>query len=257
MRRSQLASHVSRVWNRLRRAWASFTATPAEAWDHKRAQEYEFDASARWMIENAPALSATIADAKRRGERWAGSRAIEEFFPEDSSAWPRFAEHISTRTCLEIGPGPCGAMSTWWWAGKKIVIDPLADRYRELASQLCSETWWTPDITYYSECAEHLIPELEGAIDGTIVCRNALDHCAAPMLVVENIARYAAPNCVLLLWTDLWHFDGGDTGHRNISRDAAGFAADLRARGFEIEHEFSGMRPDGSTIDFGCRATKL
>ena len=122
--------------------------------------------------------------------------------------------------------------------------------------ELYKRTWYNDDLELYAHPAEDLISELVGAIDGAIMCRNTLDHCADPMRVLENIAAYAKPGCYLLLWTDLWHLHGHDEGHRNITTDKEGFKKSIRDLGFEILYSFDGVRQDGSTIEYGCRARK-
>ena len=75
------------------------------------------------------------------------------------------------------------------------------------------------------------------------------------MQVLENIARYAAPGCYLLLWTDLYHPGGHDEGHRDITRDPAKFTRKLCELGFTIE--YATPKKDGrNTIHYGCRARK-
>lgn len=117
--------------------------------------------------------------------------------------------------------------------------------------------FFTDDIKCYSQEAEKYIQDLEHSITGFVFSRNTLDHCENPWLILENISRYAAPGCILLLWTDLWHLKDIDEKHGNIIRDKDIFEEKLISLGFKIDSVFSDVREDKSTIEYGCIATKL
>jgi len=230
-----------------------------DCFDHNRAQEIELIWSEQWIKKNFETLYAEIEFHKLNGDRWPGREElnINGFYGGSQQVWMDMATYIEGKTCLEIGPGPCGALAGWWWIQNRIFIDPLIREYKRISLDIFKRTWYTDDIILYAQPAENLIRELLGKLDGVIICRNALDHCADPMLVLENIAAYANPGCYLLLWTDLWHLTGHDEGHRNISKDKIGFENLLKRLGFEILYSFDNMRQDGSTIEYGCRARKV
>jgi len=218
------------------------------------AQQYEQQHSERWIQENFETLFARIEAARRAREISCGSLLVSEFFSNDDGRWLEFARNVQDKTCLEVGAGPCGELAHWWWLKHRFVIDPLAAEYKRVSLQLFQRTWYTDDMRLYSQPAERVIDELRGAIDGAIVCRNTLDHCDNPFLVLSNIAAYAKPGCQLLLWTDLWHPSGHDAGHRNIIREKKAFEQQLNALGFDILYSFEDReRP---TINYGCRAKK-
>lgn len=227
--------------------------------DHRRAQEYELRHSERFYRGNFENLYAEIEAAKANEERWPGRGELEVngFYGGSQQTWRELAAHVEGKTCLEIGPGPCGALVAWWWVKRRIFIDPLIEEYKRISLEHFKRTWYTDDLELYAQPAEDSIPELVGAIDGAIICRNTLDHCADPMRVLENIGAYAKPGCYLLLWTDLWHLHGSGEGHRNITKDKEGFEKSIRELGFEILYSFDGVRQDGSTIEYGCRARKV
>ena len=97
--------------------------------------------------------------------------------------------------------------------------------------------------------------QYDGKIDGAIMCRNTLDHCADPIKIMDNIVKYAAPGCFLFLWTDLWHKYGVNEGHRNICEDVGAFKNEIESRGFEIIYEFNQNKR--ATLNIGINAVKL
>ena len=228
----------------------------AGSFNWREAQEYELRHSRTWISDNFESLFARIQTARERGERWPGphGQVLKEFFAGDLVRWREFAEHISGRTCLEIGAGPCGALAIWWWVRRRIVIDPLVEEYRQLCLSIFGRTWYGEEIELYARPAESFIKELAHTIDGAIICRNTLDHCEEPMSVLQSISDYAAPGCVLLLWTDLWHPEGQDAGHRNITNDSASFERVVSTLGFDILRAFADH--DRATTNYGCCATK-
>jgi hypothetical protein len=139
---------------------------------------------------------------------------------------------------------------------RRIVIDPLVDKYRAYQLRRFGKTFWTADIETHAVPAEQMVEPLRGAVDGCIVSRNALDHMADPLAALEAIGAYAAPGCYLLLWCDIWHADGGDVGHRNITRSTHALDKMLDGLGFEIlQNGASFARSDGN-IDYGRLARK-
>jgi hypothetical protein len=117
-------------------------------------------------------------------------------------------------------------------------------------------TFFTPDIDGYSVAAETRVATIVGKIDGLIVCRNCLDHCDDPLVVLQNIAEYATPRCWLFLWTDIWHLHGPDEGHQNITRSQSVMRALLDGLGFEIIQEGRVIGKSAECVEFGCIARK-
>jgi hypothetical protein len=72
--------------------------------------------------------------------------------------------------------------------------------------------------------------------------------------IVSNIARYAAPGCKLLFWSEMNHGAEPDIGHYNITDDVADFLRFIEAMGFRVDRHFS-HHP--SMPDLGIVATKL
>jgi hypothetical protein len=229
---------------------------PDQEFDHSDAQHYEINSSERWLRKNFSPIYDNIQTAKGEGRYWSGpgDTAINEFFSGSKKDWGAFAASLRDKTCLEIGPGPCGALGIWWWVETKILVDPLILEYKALQLKMFKKTVYADDMRLLAQNAETLDPGLVGTIDGAIICRNALDHCDDPMEILRNLSKYAKTGCYLLLWTDLWHLDGHNEGHRNITKDRAKFEEDLKALGFEIQQTFEDK--GRHSINFGCRAIK-
>jgi hypothetical protein len=139
---------------------------------------------------------------------------------------------------------------------RRIVIDPLIEQYRSYQLRRFGETVWTEDIEAHACSAESVIAELRGAIDGSIICRNALDHTEDPMSVLAAVSQYAAPGCYLLLWTDIWHLRGLTIGHRNITRSAAAMDALLAGLGFDVVQTGASIRSADQFVEYGRLARK-
>jgi hypothetical protein len=118
------------------------------------------------------------------------------------------------------------------------------------------KTLWTSQIETHAQAAEQVRAELVGKIDGCIVSRNALDHMNDPLAALQAMGEYAAPGCFLLLWSDIWHHDGGDVGHRNITRSREAFEAALIGLGFVIVKQGTSLREERDYVEYGCIALK-
>ncbi|MGB2762529.1 MAG: hypothetical protein WBC21_03235 [Minisyncoccales bacterium] len=231
--------------------------------NHKQAQIYEFRSAYNWTHDNLKWFYGEFLLSKQKGDFWSGPydanghNVISDFFHNNESEWRSFANTIHNKTCLEIGSGPAGYLLLWHWARKRIIIDPLILQYKKLASEFGADKLFSSNLVLHEKPAEIFIDELDKSIDGCIVCRNTLDHCENPYLVLRNIARYAKPGCILLLWTDLYHLWGHDEKHRDITKDKKNFQNFLENIGFKIEYQLPDLRGDYRTINYGCVATKI
>ena len=142
------------------------------------------------------------------------------------------------------------------WIKDRVIIDPLIDVYRAEERRLTGKTFFTDDIRTFAMNAEVFIKDLAGAVDGCIVCQNTLDHCRRPLKVLKNLARYAAPGCFFLLWTDIWHPGGLDTGHRNITKSEGVMDDFLQRLGFEIVKKGRKIRGPKEYVEYGRIAVK-
>jgi hypothetical protein len=165
-------------------------------------------------------------------------------------------EHVRERTNLEIGSGPFGYLAPCYWMKRRIVIDPLIDKYRTYQLTHFGKTFWTAEIETHAVPAEQLVESLRGAVDGCIVSRNALDHMDDPLAALEAIGSYAASGCYLMLWSDIWHRDGGDIGHRNITKSPAALDKMLDGLGFAIVQNGANVRNSDECIEYSRLARK-
>ena len=94
-------------------------------------------------------------------------------------------------------------------------------------------------------------------MDGSLICRNCLDHCEDPFAVLFNISEYAAPGCYLLLWSDIWHLAGTDPGHHNLTKTEAMMDKIISGLGFEILRICSKIRDPSEYVEYGRLARKL
>jgi SAM-dependent methyltransferase len=214
--------------------------------DHKTAQEYELRSHRSWIQRNFERVY--FGRSADTSSKW-----LREWFPDEDS-FDYFQRQTAGKTCLEIGSGPSGNLIYFWWAARRIIIDPLVVEYRDISLKFYGKTWFD-GIELIPINAETLQTSLIGNVNGAIICRNTLDHCANPMQVLENIAAYTAPGCYLLLWTDLHHIGGHDEGHRDITSNPAAFTRKLLDLGFEIEY-ITPQKLGRNTIHYGCRARK-
>ncbi len=195
-----------------------------------------------------------IAANERRGGLW--HNAQDQWFNGDQALFEKFVEHVRPRVSMEIGSGPFGFLAPCYWMKRRIVIDPLVDEYRRYQMKRFGKTLWTSQIETHAQGAEEVRAELVGTIDGCIVSRNALDHMSDPLTALQAMAQYAGPGCYLLLWSDIWHHDGGDVGHRNITRSRSAFEALLIGLGFMIVKQGASLREAHDYIEYGCIAIK-
>jgi hypothetical protein len=134
---------------------------------------------------------------------------------------------------IEIGCGSYPDTNYLWSIKDRRVIDPLAERYKVFEEETFKKSFFE-GFKIYNQQAEDRIDELVGAVDGMIFCRNALDHTADPLSILENISDYAMSGCYLLLYTDLWHFSPTGDAHRCITKSVNVFDKLLKALGFRV-----------------------
>jgi hypothetical protein len=220
--------------------------------NHKLAQSYEL-LSAQRTIRRA---GGRWLDAIKSDRVAPTSESDDQWFCGSTALSVEFITHVKTRTNLEIGSGPMGHLASRPWMGQRIAIDPLIGKYKSYQIRKFGRTVWTNDIKTYANAAENLVPDLVGAIDGSIICRNALDHTEDPLGVLAAISQYAAPGCYLLLWTDIWHLRGVTIGHRNITKSVTAMDALLVGLGFDLLQDGASIRAPGEFIEYGRIARK-
>ena len=227
-------------------------SSPHKEFNHSTAQHYELSSNNQWSDLNFEKVY-SLVDTPEKATAHQLKMDNEFFTTEDFTK--SVVEHREGKICLEIGPGPSGGwVSHAKNAGQRILIEPLGLAYRNYQIRKFGKTLIGDDVQILITPAEDLIKDYVGAIDGAIMCRNALDHCSDPLKILENIGLYAAPGCFLFLWTDLWHHHDVDDGHCNITQDVEAFKESIQKMDFEIIHEFSDRNRE--TLNIGLNAIK-
>jgi hypothetical protein len=212
--------------------------------DFKKAQEHELEWQRNYIKDIFPA----------EHERWLQRKAtlpsnhcLASFFTADPS---EFNEYIKSRVALEIGCGSTPMLKECWDIKERIVIDPLAGDYDKIERELFGNSFFD-GLKIYSQPAEKEITELIHKIDGVIIFRNALDHSEDPLAIISRISSYAAPDCYLLFWSDIWHNHPNDDGHRNITRDGYALLATFRGLGWDWVCRVPKVRDGDDYIELG------
>jgi SAM-dependent methyltransferase len=239
--------------SRRRIAKIIFNFPEQEEWDHRTAQRYEIEHARQTIVGHFQQAYSTWQE---RPADFLSLKKDDEWFNGNAALYAEFSNGVAARTCLEIGSGPFGHLAPCRAFKKRIIIDPLAESYRDIQRELFGKTFFTDDIVLYPTSAETVIDRLLGQVDGLIVCRNALDHCEDPLAVLQNIADYAAPGCWLFLWTDIWHVAGTDAGHHNITRSHKMMTSLIHGLGFDILQMGRAIRDPAEYLEFGCIARK-
>lgn len=211
-------------------------------YNYNQAQKYELD----WQ-------EAYIKSAlKPEFDRWMKSKIdnpLASWFPDPKE----FLKHTKGKTGLDVGCGsipmlryPCGL-------GDRFVLDPLADDYKRIQTSVWGGSFFD-GLFVISKPAEEF---LTIKVDGVIIFRNALDHADDPLRILYNLSQYALPGCYLLFWTDLWHNDEPDPGHKNITRCTEMMDIILVALGWEFQHTIPAQRDTNVSLEYGGVWRKL
>ena len=157
----------------------------------------------------------------------------DNFFNGNLEDVKKFISHIKGKNCMDVGCG-CIPWTKDTWTVKHVdMVDPLVDKYKELEVGMFGKSFFDGDnVSIYPQGAETLIDSLVNTVDGYIFCRNTIDHSEDPMSILYNLSQYATSGCYLLFWSDIWHNNGGDTGHHSITRSKDAIDCLLRGLGF-------------------------
>lgn len=222
--------------------------------NHVDAQAFELDFQ----------RSHTIKVFKERYDEWLRNKQIygnvldpvklmtqweDNFFEGDVDLAAKFINHIQNKAGIDIGCGSTPWTRHTWTVSKQYILDPLADKYMSIQRELFGVSFFEDSIIY-SQNAEDRIDDLVGNIDGFIFFRNALDHSEDPLRILNNVSDYARPNCYLFFYSDIWHANGGDRGHRCITRSIPAMDKLLKGLGFKkltTQHPIK----DSSYVEYG------
>lgn len=252
-----LLKKIGKQFNKIKRFYYSH-----RTFSHTDAQAFEFNFGVKWMKKGELERSYTYWEqAKKEGiySQTAYERITANTSPhffQDKNEFDDFCRKTDGKKCLEIGSSTEGILVYFPWLTKRNLIDPLTAKYRKVQLNDWGKTIFTDDIKIHDQVAEVVIPELIGKVDGAIICRNTLDHTDDPWKILENMGAYAAEGCTLLLWTDIWHFNLTDPGHKNIVEDPAVLENKIKDLGFEIMRRLPDTEYHPDSIHYGCVAVK-
>ncbi len=190
--------------------------------NHVKAQEYEMNYQRGYIAKHF----------KKQYDEWLVNKEFQKdglipsilslmwehnFFNGDLEAIQAFINHIKGKISLDIGCGCIPWTKDTWDVKKQYMMDPLAYKYKAIEIELFGDSFFE-GTQIYANPAEEIKTELINTIDGFIFCRNAIDHSADPLSILNNISDYAMKGCYLLFWCDIWHVMGGDDGHHSITK---------------------------------------
>ncbi|MEX0343826.1 MAG: hypothetical protein AB3N20_02810 [Rhizobiaceae bacterium] len=220
-----------------------------KVWENS--QIYEFKHS-RLFMESAH--FAAYLESYKSGEPIFEQALRVHFFPEGSDEEiAALVDHARARNNLEIGPS-CGPVIFGFDAAKPpTIIEPVGEKIVEYQQEKFGFNVFE-NARLLSIDAAKPVAELEGAVDGAIYVRNCIDHSPKWPFIMSNIARYAAPGCRLIFWSEMNHGPEPDMGHYNMTDDVNDFLRFTEALGFRIDRHFS---DDPALPDLGIIATKI
>jgi len=175
------------------------------------------------------------------------------FFNEDKEEFDKFIKHISGKSVMDIGANAITPLITFDGPTRKIVIDPLFDKINDWQIENLGRSIFE-GMDCHSLPAELFLQPYAGKIDGCIICRNTLDHTPSWPFVLASIAKYAAPGCLLLLWSDIDHYGTENIGHYTICHDEKQMRMLVEVFGFDIIREC--QHKARNVKNYGCVAAK-
>lgn len=225
----------------------------AKTWEVS--QDYEFEHAYHFMDSEAfRKIHDDLVNGRLRvSEGNTNELMLQEFFDKSLDEWSAFVEHITGKTCLDVGPCAISPLGSWDVASSRHIIEPLHEKIAAWQIENLGRSAFE-GLTCHSQRAEQPVDALRGAVDGAILCRNMLDHTPQWPFVMQVISEYAQPGCRLLLWTDLDHRGTEDVGHYNITTDVGSFQRLVQSFGFRIVRTCND--PNRAELNWGCFAIK-
>ena len=215
--------------------------------DYKKAQEFELNWQKEYIKENFRKEFDEFIRRKETKEHGLDSR---HFFNANKNLFNEYLEHIKDKKLLEIGCGSFPMAKEAWQIKDRNVIDPLASEYNKFQINSFGLSFFD-NIKIYPYTAEEEILEFNNNVDGVIIFRNALDHSEDPLALLYRISQYAMSGCYLLFWSDIWHNDGGNEGHANITRSKEALSSFLNGLGFDKLIASNSVRNSDMFIEYG------
>jgi hypothetical protein len=220
------------------------TPTPPKTWE--TSQDYELRHAIAYM--NTDEFRSVISSDTEYGKLM-----VRQFFDRDERLWEEFKTAVSGKTGIDIGPCIWSPLASWDFLSRRIAIEPLGEKTKAFQREQFGRSFFD-NLELLAHGADVFVPELDGKIDGIVYCRNMLDHTPKWPIVLANMSRYAAPGCMLLLWTDYNHHGAADEGHYEICEQAADLKRLVEQLGVEILREHADT--ERFEANWGCVAKK-
>lgn len=219
------------------------------AWND--AQDYEIDWWRKYYENVSTSESQTEASAKMPDSL---DRLDRMLLPQKQINLIR-EKYRGGGICIEMGAGPVlGYMLDIPDKNRRIIIEPLCERYAALRAEFGVELYNERGIEYYPQGADIYIPELQDTAD-VMFLMNMLDHTPDWPFVLGNAASYAKKNCLLHIANDIDHHSESVQGHFNITYNPEKFFKLIEQFGFEMIWKKYWIRSKGSTM-VSCLASK-
>lgn len=186
------------------------------------AQEWEFNWQRRHL------------EVKIKAYLKSGKEPYPFYLPEQYVSMIQEKASQGHNTCIEVGAGiMLGFIKDIPSTNKRIIIEPLCERYAELRKKHDFTFSDEESIICYPQGGDVFIPDLVNSAD-IILTQNVLDHSPEWPFILGNIAEYARKGCLLFIGNYVDHHEEELSGHFNITYNPEKYIRLIRQLGFEI-----------------------
>ncbi len=157
------------------------------------------------------------------------------------------AAFFDAKRVLDVGCGPRGSLEWADGAARRVGLDPLVERYRDLGIERHA-------MEYVAAPAERM-PFDDGCFD-VVATLNSLDHVDDVDRVLAEITRVAAPAATWLLTVEVGHAPTATEPHSlawDVVDGLAGWRVDWSARnGLRADHDIYASVDEGLAYTSGA-----